>query len=119
ENFLRKMPFSYITLKTLSTPPLDGTADPSDAFPPVPAPYDVKDLKVGGVPFRFKCEALDPEGRLIKFSAPGVWVQGNINDPVGPTRFSSAQTKFAGYGGYRKCATEGQRVAFAPSNKTD
>jgi hypothetical protein len=125
------MPFQYITLKTLATPPLDfmppNPKDPALPTGPLPIPppptpsFDDKAILVGGVPFRFHCEALDSEGHLLKFTAPGYWIRGNANDPVTPSRFTTVQSKYvAEYtADQRKCDLAGQRVAYAPPKKPD
>ena len=133
EKLLRKMPFQYITLKTLVTPPLDGSPDPKDPvpppMPPPPSPFDHQVIRVGNVAFRFHCEALDPEGRLLKFTAPGIWVQGNARMPVPPMLFSTVHDIYLGTSSLyptenytaaeRMCDLAGQRVAYAPSKKHD
>jgi hypothetical protein len=114
---LRQLPFTNIHIKTLMSPSLDGVPATSD--PPTKVGTDVFPALVAGVPFRFACEALDPEGRLVSFTAPVVWVQGNLNDPVTSARFSAAQSAYAAYGDALACDFHGQRVAFAESSKPD
>jgi hypothetical protein len=108
---LRKMPFTKIHIKTLVTPPLKHVTEPD--------PRIFHAYTADNKPFRFACEGLDPEGRWITFSAPVVWVAGNLNDHVDSTRFTEAQAAYATYGDARKCDLLGQRVAFAESNKAD
>ncbi len=106
---LRKMPFTMVQLKTLVTPNLD---DPDDTS-------DVVGLTVGGTPFRFDCEALDSEGRLVTFTAPLVFMRGNPNNPVTEDRFDDATTEYLKYLDLAESDFDGQRIAFAPANNPD
>jgi hypothetical protein len=99
QSHLRKLPFVNIHIKTLMSPNLDGLPDPTD--PPEPVSSEVFPALVNTVPFRFACEALDPEGRLVQFTAPVVWVEGNPNDTAYPGRVPHGPRCFRGLCGGR------------------
>jgi hypothetical protein len=126
-NHLRKLPFQSILVKTLVTPNLDAD-NVEDAIPPralVP--------RVGGTPYRFRFEALDIEGNLVRFSAPVSWIPV-ANSGIVPVKadFDRGKALYLdtlpatdlhprpGLTTEEKlCPLDGQRVAFAPSNEPD
>lgn len=118
---LRKLPFETIQIKTLVTPNLDlenlQAANDENQFIPT----------VGGEPFRFRLEALDIEGNLLKFAAPVVFVPlfpdptpGAPQGVPSPGRITSARDLYDAIDeADRRLVLSGQRLAFAPSAKPD
>jgi hypothetical protein len=113
---LRKLPFTTLTFKTLITPNLD--IPEGGLVPPVMWP------EVQGERFRFKIEAVDVGGRIVKTTTPVLFLKTQkvpmapkgspMEPPGGVATYNSALAMFNAGAPDTWCELGGQRITVAP-----
>ena len=117
----REWPFASARLTTLITPILENPADPAHdlvnkgqkAFWP----------RVGGQDFMFHMIATDGDGQVTEFSSPLAFISSTLQQPDDVASFLEPAVTAYKTGAENKTRRErpvqGQKIAFAPSSKTD
>ncbi len=82
----RSIPFRTVTIKTQVTPDLYTPAEEGDAILPCPAYRTVFYPRIksgeGAEDFQFQLEATDWQGRTIEFTAPLIYLEQKLDQPL-------------------------------------